>query len=72
MTTTTLVGAAIRSRIEPATSNGLMAADEFELPAATSLRIPRSHPDEQAIRSQPWDRRCVWKRAPGGQLRSVW
>ena len=74
MTTSTLVGTmAIRPRIEPAESDGVIAIREFDVPAGSSLPVAHSHDAYGATicRGLPqW--RCVWERTSGGQLRCVW
>jgi hypothetical protein len=69
-----LVGAmATRLRIEPAESDGVIAIHEFDLRAGATLPVPLSHDAfEETNRGGLGQRRCLWQRASGGQLRCVW
>ena len=76
MATSTLVGAtAIRPRIEPVESDGVIAIHALDVPAGASVPVPDSRDAyEETIYDGSGQMRCVWQRASGGlgQLRCVW
>ena len=65
-------GLAIHPRLEPVESDDVSAFHEFGLPPGAGVPVPYGDDADEMNGGGSWQRRCVWQRAAGAQLRCVW
>ena len=72
MTSTLVSPIAVRPRLEPSESDGVIAIHEFDVAGCASVPAPhRSNAFEHTNRgSGPF--MCVWERTSDGRLKCVW